>query len=221
MIRVIWNILFYLANSLSFSRFLKVNQDTGDVISAFQLTQSSIGFGIKAYQIYFLSSDILLVSADGNISTNNYGISQNSNQDIMMLRVNVTSGSVTQMQAWDIQNGNEYSSTIEIDSDYFYQFGMKDDLYLLIKKHNASTLAIVDQKVYKPTNSNPFVGYQSFHSFGMFQNYLITIYADLGDENTIIFFDKLTLKLVKFWVFVYTNLSSQPIKRWVIRNSRA
>ena len=109
-----------------------MNQNTGDVISAFQLTQSSTGFGIKAYQIYFLSKDILLVSADGNISTNSYAISQNSNQDIIMLRVNVTSGSVTQMLAWDIQNGNEYSSTIEIDSDYFYQFGMKDDLYLII-----------------------------------------------------------------------------------------
>ena len=198
-----------------------MNQDTGDIISAFQLTQSSTGFGIKAYQIYFLSNDILLVSADVNISTNGYGISQNSNQDIMMLRLNVTSGFVTQMQAWDIQNGNEYSSTIEIDSDYFYQFGMKDDIYLLIKKHNATTLEIVDQKVYKSPNPNPFIGYQSFHSFGVFQNYLITIYADLVDENTILFFDKLTLKLVKFWVLVYTNKSSQPLKRWVLKNSRA
>ena len=181
----------------------------------------STGFNLKAYQIYFVSTDELIISVDGNQTYNKFGLTSSSQQDAMILKVNVTTGTVVSSSTWDVQNGMEYSTTIEFENDTIYHFGMKDDKYLFVKKHNRTTFDIISQKVYLSTSSNPFVGYKSFHSYGIAGNNLVTIYSSYIDKYWVLLVDKGTLSVVKFWHLQYANINSVSLLGWVKAYTKA
>ena len=147
------------------------------MLTSFQLTNKSTGLILKAYQVYFISNDELIISLDSNQTYNKFGFTQNSKQDSVILKVNVTSGSMLVNSIWDIQNGMEYSTTIEFENDRMYQLGIKDDIYLFVKMHNITTLNLLNQKVYLPASPNKFKGYRSFHSYGISGDNIVSIYA--------------------------------------------
>ena len=142
---------YLTANDVSYSRFLKLDPLTGNVLTSFQLAKMSTGFNLKAYQIYFVSNDELIISVDGSQTYNKFGLTSSSFQDTMILKVNVTTRTIVSSSTWDVQNGMEYSTTIEFENDTIYHFGMKDDKYLFVKKHNLTTLdTVVNQNsIYK------------------------------------------------------------------------
>ena len=147
------------------------------MLTSFQLTSKSALLNVKAYHVYFISNDELIISLDSNVTYNAFGFTLNSKQDSGILKVNVTSRSVLVNSIWDIQNGMEYSTTIEFENDRMYQLGMKDDIYLFVKMHNITTLSLLNQKVYLPASPNIFTGYRSFHSYGIAGNNIVSIYS--------------------------------------------
>ena len=162
-----------------------------------------------------MSNNELIISVDGNQTYNKFGLTSSSQQDAMILKINVTTGAVVSSSTWDVQNGMEYSATIEFENDTIYHFGMKEDKYLFVKKHNLTTLDIISQKVYLPTSSNPFVGYKSFHSYGIAGDNLVTIYSSYIDKFWVLLFDKENLNVAKFWHLYYANINSVSVLGWI------
>ena len=113
----------------SFSRFLKVDPAKGSVLASFQLSQGSIGINLKANKIYFVSNNELLISSDGNKTYNMIGVSESSQLDSILIKVDVDKYKLLMSSVWDSQNKNEISSSIEVDSDIVYQVGQKNDIY--------------------------------------------------------------------------------------------
>ena len=190
-----WITNISIANNQNFSRYLKVDQNTGAVLSAFQLTSSLNGFNLYTADIYFISNDELLISANGNKTYNKIGLTDNSQIDAIILKVNITSRKVISSTICDIQNGIELVSNIVIKNNTVYQFGIKDDLYIFIKAHDISTLNLINQKVFFPSTSNVYTGYASFQWSGILGDLLITIYTCYLDNYWIFVFDKTTLSL--------------------------
>ena len=193
---------------------MNIDQNTGAVLSSFQLTSSLNGFNLYTTDIYFASNNELLISANGNKTYNKIGLTDNSKIDAIILKVNVTSRNIIVSSTWDIQNGVELVSSIEIENNTVYQFGIKDDLYLFIKTHDLSTLNIINQKVYLPSTSNVYTGYATFQWSGILGNVLITIYTCYLDNYWIYLFDKIILSAVKVWVVVFSNTDAQNLKGW-------
>ena len=210
-----------LANDISFSRFFKLDQNNGNVLTSFQLTNKSTGLILKAYQVYFISNDELIISLDSNQTYNKFGFTQNSKQDSVILKVNVTSGSMLVNSIWDIQNGMEYSTTIEFESDLMYQLGMKDDIYLFVKMHNLTNLSLLNQKVYLPASPNVFTGYRSFHSYGIAGNNIVSIYTSYIDTFWILLIEKNSLSIVKYWSTTFSSKAVTTAKLWIYPYSKS
>ena len=209
-------IIFSIVYQTSSSRLLKVDSSTGNVLSSFQLTQGSTGIRLKVNKIYFISNDELLVSSYGNKTYNMLGYSQNSQQDAILVKVNATSFNVLTSSAWDAQNGNEYSSKIEVDGDVIYQFGIKDDTYLFLKSHNLTTLDLINQKLFLPSDSNLYPGYQSFTTSGIVGNNIVTYYPCYHDSLWLFIFNKVSLSLIKIWTIAYSNKDVSAMKGWIM-----
>ena len=208
--------LCILGNNKASSKFLKIDLTNGTVMSSFQLTNSAAGISIKAYQFYFISNEELIISLDANLSNNNLGLSQDSKLDSVVLIVNVTSGTVLRNSIWDIQNGMEFSTTIEFQNGFLYQLGIKDDIYLFIKKLNLTSLSLEDQKVFLPSSQYMVRGHKSFHSYGIAGDNIVSIYDSYSDKLWIILIDKNTLSIIKFWNIEFPNDSILTYKGWML-----
>ena len=207
---------------MSTSKFINVDKETGEVLNSFQFTNKQTGFNLKIFKVYDFSTDELLITADGTYNNNLIGYSANSNNDAMLLILNLTSQLISQNSVWDWQNGVELATSVEYDSDYIYSFGQKDNTYLFLKKHNITSLELINQKIYLPTTVSPQPeGSKVFYSYGMFQNKIVWIYMSYIDEFSLTLFDKNTLNLFKNWQIGDYLKSTQFPKIWVQLDSHS
>ena len=209
-------IYIIIVYSTSFSRFLKVDPAKGNVLASFQLSQGSIGINLKANKIYFVSNNELLISSDGNKTYNMIGVSETSQLDSILIKVDVDTNKLLTSSVWDIQNNNEISSSIEVDSDIVYQVGQKNDIYIFLKSHNLTSLELINQKVFLPSTLNQYPGHTTFTSSGIAGSKIVTHFPCYLDINWIFIFNKNSLSLMKIWPFIYSNNEAQAVKGWTL-----
>ena len=144
------------------------------------------------------------MTADGNLEINAFGISKYSQNDVVLLKLNITSHTITQNSICDWLNGNELSTSAEIDEEIVYQFGQKDDIYLLVMKYNLTNFSLLDQRIYQPETSFALPNLKSFYSRGIANNGIICLYLWSDSQLSIIIFNKYTLNIINNFEFNFS-----------------
>ena len=141
------------------------------------------------------------MSAEGNLKFNKFGISKYSNVDVVLLKMNITSLTITHNSICDCLNGDEFSTSAEIDEEIVYQFGQKDNIYLFIMKYNLTNFSLLDQRIYLPETSFLLPNFKSFYSHGIANNGIVCLYLGSETQLGIIIFSKYTLGIINNFEF--------------------
>ena len=141
------------------------------------------------------------MTADGNFEDNMLGISKYSQNDVVLLKLNTTSHVITQNSICDCLNGNELSTSAEIDEEIVYQFGQKDNIYILVMKYNLTNFSLLDQRIYQPETSFVLQNFKSFYSRGIANNGIVCLYLGSESQLGIIIFSKYTLGIINNFEF--------------------
>jgi len=106
------------------SKLIKVDSTSGSVESSFQFANSQTGFSLNIVRLYYFANEILAI-ANSDVTTNSFGVSSSSQQDVSILKLDLASQQVTQSSVCDMQNGFELTTSIELYNGYVYQFGIQ------------------------------------------------------------------------------------------------